>query len=163
MFVFCWCLRNACCSKITVAAVGRRFARYSRRLPDENERSFVSKPKKSKGKRSATKKQCKLCEVEFNSSRSFHDHLRGIHGVAKPYVCHVCTKCFPYASSLYNHLKIHSPDRPFICKLCGSTFRWKFLATKLLRMFFNGQNGALSFYVSDEVVFLEAIGMSIPS
>ncbi|KFD71601.1 hypothetical protein M514_16121 [Trichuris suis] len=88
--------------------------------------SFVSQPKKPKANHSAIKKHCKVCKVEFKSSRSFHEHLRCIHGVERPYVCQVCRKCFPYASSLYNHLKIHSPDRPFICKFCGSTFRWKF-------------------------------------
>ncbi len=44
----------------------------------------------------------------------------------KVYSCDVCSKEFPYPSSLANHRISHTNQKSFICTVCGQAFHYKF-------------------------------------
>lgn len=68
---------------------------------------------------------CPMCQEEFSSRLEMFHHLQTVHQDKKPFQCEVCSAKFPYRSSLYNHVRIHSAFRPFKCDWCDATFRWK--------------------------------------
>lgn len=77
-----------------------------------------------------TKMKCKLCDRQFESSKTFNTHMQKEHGMLKQeekkpaiFACEVCAKPFKSRFNLKVHSYIHTDERPHLCKWCGLGFK----------------------------------------
>ncbi|KAL3288533.1 hypothetical protein HHI36_002973 [Cryptolaemus montrouzieri] len=69
--------------------------------------------------------KCDLCNRRFNKSYNLTRH-RSIHIGLKPFVCHICGKCFRLYSSFRKHIKqFHEGVKNFKCEMCQREFGTK--------------------------------------
>ncbi|XP_018325445.1 uncharacterized protein LOC108737219 [Agrilus planipennis] len=67
-----------------------------------------------------SKRQCAVCEENFQTESEFHKHLM-IH----PLECRICGKCFYRKQNMQLHMKRHLGIRPYKCDICGKSFLTK--------------------------------------
>lgn len=64
-------------------------------------------PKKTEHNEAYDKKllKCKICDIQFEKSPYFTEHMRNEHGVDKPFECYICTKTYRICSLLAEHIR----------------------------------------------------------
>lgn len=66
--------------------------------------------------------KCTTCNKSYLTASHLKHHVRAVHVEAKPFLCSVCHKTFPYENSLRLHKMLHTGERPFTCSFCGKSF-----------------------------------------
>ena len=61
---------------------------------------------------------CKICPFTTLTISNIRCHIRKSHLKIKPFVCHICNKCYNSSTLLEEHLNTHTNTRPYQCKLC---------------------------------------------
>jgi KRAB domain-containing zinc finger protein len=63
--------------------------------------------------------RCKFCPKTFTKLAAKRAH-EGFH--TKPHKCAECDAAFGRRSNLIGHMRRHRGERPFVCDLCGKGF-----------------------------------------
>lgn len=48
---------------------------------------------------------CKICDMKFERSPPFTEHMRDKHSIDKPFECHICGKGYRISSLLAEHIR----------------------------------------------------------
>ncbi|XP_022907032.2 zinc finger protein ZFP2-like [Onthophagus taurus] len=69
--------------------------------------------------------ECNICKKGCLTAESLkrHERIHDINNIKKTHCCPICSKCFPYSSTLLEHMKNHTGHKPFLCTVCGKGFR----------------------------------------
>jgi len=69
---------------------------------------------------------CYECGKGFKTYSGHNNHLKIIHSYGGDrYICEMCSKVFPSASTLRMHFHTHSDVRAFVCNVCGKAYKRK--------------------------------------
>lgn len=68
-----------------------------------------------------SKYQCSFCSKVFPRAWHLKNHIR-VHTGVRPFVCQICNKGFNQLGNLNTHLRIHTGEKPFKCTVCNYCF-----------------------------------------
>lgn len=68
--------------------------------------------------------RCAVCDEIFACASSLHDHLK-IHSKERPRICKDCNRAFSQLGNLIQHRRIHTGERPYPCGYCLKSFKQK--------------------------------------
>ena len=52
------------------------------------------------------------CRKVFSTPYNLKKHVEACHMKLKPFICHLCTKAFPYKHSFNHHMNLHIKCKP---------------------------------------------------